>query len=185
MLASMRHRLPSILRISTLAAAILAALFWAASYLVFPLAEREAYSGIGTELIAMRGSLIFYRYNSYAINPPEQEFGFNFIPESSGAGQRLKAEFGTETSPNWLVRRGFIARSGPFYGPQSSVIILMVPLWLLLAFFACPSAMHYVRRRLRKQPDGAKPCEQCGYDLRASQERCPECGFIPAQQAAD
>jgi hypothetical protein len=157
---------------------------WAVSYVVFPLAGREAYSGIGTELIAMRGSLIFYRFNSYASNPPEQEFAFNFIPGSSRMGERLKAEFGTEAAPTWLARRGFVATSGPFYGPQSSGIILMVPLWLLLGLFASPSVIHHFRRRLRKQPDGAKPCEQCGYDFRASPERCPECGFVPGQPVA-
>src|SRR5687767_905100 len=108
----MRRRLPKIFRIATLVLAIGVAILWPLSYAFFPLAGREAYSGIGTELIAMRGSLIFYRWNSYASNPPEQEFAFNLIPASSRMGSRLQAEFGTTGAPTFLARRGFVAISG-------------------------------------------------------------------------
>jgi len=122
-------------------------MLWPLSYAHYPLAGREAYSGIGTELIAMRGTLIFYHWNSYASDPPDQEFVFNLISASSRMGSRLQMEFGTAAAPTWLARHGFFAGSGPLYGPQSSVTVLVVPQWLLLVLLACPIVVHRLRRR--------------------------------------
>ncbi len=49
---------------------------------------------------------------------------------------------------------------------------LWVPVLLCLAG-SCASFFHGRRRRKRKQ---LGLCLKCGYDLRASEDRCPECG---------
>jgi len=51
-----------------------------------------------------------------------------------------------------------------------------VPLWFLLLLFSIPLAIaaRSSIRRWRRRRAGC--CEVCGYDLRASGERCPECG---------
>lgn len=52
--------------------------------------------------------------------------------------------------------------------------VLSVPVWALLIPFAV-SLLRYLRPKL--QP---AHCRQCGYDIRASPERCPECGTVPS-----
>jgi hypothetical protein len=54
-----------------------------------------------------------------------------------------------------------------------------VSYWQMLALTAVvPMTRQILRRRRAFDPD--KMCESCGYDLRATPERCPECGNIPS-----
>jgi hypothetical protein len=57
--------------------------------------------------------------------------------------------------------------------------ILSLPMWLLAIAFGILPTAYFVRwiRRIRQFPPGH--CLQCGYDLRATPNRCPECGTIP------
>lgn len=56
--------------------------------------------------------------------------------------------------------------------------LLIVPHWFLALVFAIIPTLWFRRWRGRFP---AGHCQRCGYDLRASEERCPECGTpIPA-----
>lgn len=54
---------------------------------------------------------------------------------------------------------------------------MVVPIWALTVLTALPPAVSLVRRlRRRPLPAGTRPCPRCNYDLRATPDRCPECG---------
>ena len=63
------------------------------------------------------------------------------------------------------------AISIPFWLPM--LITVAIPLWV---------AAGQWRRRRRA---GAGLCPMCGYDLRATPDRCPECGTIPIAKASE
>ena len=74
-------------------------------------------------------------------------------------------------------RGGFGVRWGQADAVDSGV---QVSLWLIAAVFAVATAWS-IRRVLRATRESmpAGLCPSCGYDLRASPERCPECGAVP------
>ena len=88
------------------------------------------------------------------------------LPDRLDAG--FGWEYGSETGPNPSQVQFLISRD------------IWVPLWLVVSLcailpgaFAIDLCLRKVLSRGRTQ-DGI--CARCGYDLRATAERCPECG---------
>ena len=72
--------------------------------------------------------------------------------------------------------RGFETDWRPYYFRSGPLWVLGIPLWiptLLFALILWFSSVPLHRRRKRKK---LGLCLKCGYDLRASKDRCPECG---------
>jgi hypothetical protein len=85
--------------------------------------------------------------------------------------------------PDRLPWHGFIfARRGwnlPRTLPPLHLYIT-VPYWSVLAVTAALPTLWVVRRRRERIRNQASTCRVCGYDLRATPDRCPECGAVPA-----
>jgi hypothetical protein len=52
---------------------------------------------------------------------------------------------------------------------------LDIPFWFLTLVFATPPSL-WLMKRVRRKPKSPNICPACGYDLRATPSRCPECG---------
>ena len=57
--------------------------------------------------------------------------------------------------------------------PYASHGAVLIPYWAPACLLALLPAARLIRR-IRRHPAGG--CRRCGYDLRATPERCPECG---------
>ena len=68
-------------------------------------------------------------------------------------------------------------------GPETLRFYWM-PLWFVVALFGILPALrvHALVRAWRR--GRRRSCPTCGYDLRATPDRCPECGAAPAAPAA-
>jgi hypothetical protein len=87
-----------------------------------------------------------------------------------------------ESRWGFYFRRSF--SSSTYHGVRSDTIMIQAdsPFWpFALALTALPAA--WLRRRTRSRLRARRGlCTACGYDLRATPDRCSECGALPVQQ---
>jgi hypothetical protein len=134
----------------------------------------------------MNGSFAFVYTNAMWSNPH-----VDYSTQTPRAGINYANPSGR--NPFW-GRLGFcfIYGSGPYrrlnplpqgmsYPPIQRFCEILVPLWFVMLLCAAFPVWRWViaPRRSRKPPGC---CSICGYDLRATPDRCPECGEV-AQKA--
>jgi hypothetical protein len=81
----------------------------------------------------------------------------------------------------WGFRAGSEqSRVGPY--PTNYYYWLNFPYWApIIATSILPAllAARILRQRIRSKRPRSGSCPTCGYDLRATPDRCPECGAVP------
>ncbi|HYE20877.1 MAG TPA: hypothetical protein VEA69_20695 [Tepidisphaeraceae bacterium] len=76
-------------------------------------------------------------------------------------------------------------RSGAAYwGNLADLQRLTVPCWAAAALFLALPGVRAIRWARRRRRVDASLCPACGYDLRATPDRCPECGRAPGGSCA-
>jgi hypothetical protein len=75
-----------------------------------------------------------------------------------------------------------LVRIGPLLfgtGTGGDDVAVVVPHWAAAALTLALPATGFIRRRREYQKRMQGRCPKCGYDLRATPDRCPECGAMP------
>ena len=151
----MRHRRLNALRAIPLLLAVALGACWArshrtADWLYLPTRDRTG------GLTTMRGRLFIWCVPRTMFAPP-----------SAGAHT---SPFNAWDRHVWFGPQVSVVGFGYGHSPRSGTLVC-VPFWL--PCFATAAVGVWCVRRRREQPG---LCRSCGYDLRASPGRCPECG---------
>jgi hypothetical protein len=110
----------------------------------------------------------------HEVNDSPTYFSDRVIP----TGWQFSSESGSEL-PRWGNHWFRVSQES---GAGASTLYIQVPHWALVrvtAILPGRAFWLFLRRRYRL---GRGQCSSCGYDLRASQNRCPECGMPITQK---
>jgi hypothetical protein len=98
------------------------------------------------------------------------------------AFQKYRSTWLTLDTETWEVTGGFFGSMPPTTGFQTRGPYLLIPAWAIPA--ACGasatvwSVLVHLPRLRRRRRRAQFACVFCGYDVRATPDRCPECGKV-------
>jgi hypothetical protein len=131
-----------------------------------------------------------YRYDRYNLSPPGRPTRMLESYTDLVAWRSFPVAF--PFRPGWQVgveplRAGFEPMFGrrPVYFHNEATRVVAVRYWfacLVTCLLPASWMFAYIRRRHRRNGPGL--CRVCGYDLRATPDRCPECGAVPLAEVA-
>jgi hypothetical protein len=161
----MRGHLFTLLSVLSLLACVVMCALWVRSYRVSDLVGYKVDSGAIRGLMLYRGSIGFVSIQEPARRPGERRYGY------AGTATRRWDELVLSPSVTNVAGFHYISIPGRFG-------FTLVPIWLPLALLAILPARMALRHRRDRDRCKTGVCPRCGYDLRATPDRCPECGEI-------
>jgi hypothetical protein len=141
--------------------------------------DEFAFTAERTRQIALfRGQLLYVR-----IDPNCQPDGILHSSYDTHSGLQDRWDFVSSATPvfRWLPG---VRRDAGTFAPATSGItydyrLLTIPLWPLVLLVVVPTVMPIARVTRRNRRLRLGLCLHCGFDLRATPDRCPECGCVP------
>ena len=195
----MRRRLLNLLTVLSLLLCLATVLLWVRSHSAhdtfvylsprspgLPFAETHIWFSVDYGVMHFH-----WRRHLYTRQAPTQELAWMREQNARGWSRYSGYAHGSPTADNapLLRRLGLMLSTEPgrhVAGTAYPRLRVLVPFWLLCPLLAVlPGAAaarlarrgeKWARRRIRRGHAGHDLCASCGYDLRASTSRCPECG---------
>jgi hypothetical protein len=136
--------------------------------------------GWGGGLGSDRGFCDIHGNRSTGRNPGESKVRWTLFHDASATENVLPFHDPAERwrTSSYHALHGFGYASGERQGDVWWK--LFAPHWFVAAALALPPFGQVARARRKALRSRAGLCRSCGYDLRATPDRCPECGAVPA-----
>lgn len=180
----------AVLAVTSLLACVVSVTLWARSYSGTEYLARRRLVSIDEMSVVTRGHSIAWTCGDVRLSAEEQTYythggaaalpGAPRPPARWERGRLGRGHLGWVREPSGSAwgRLGFARYDTGFESSfaSSSEDVIALPAWLpVLAFTALPLAF-VVRLGRRRRRRAAGRCAACGYDLRGTPQRCPECG---------
>jgi hypothetical protein len=111
----------------------------------------------------------YWRLGSYGVE-------YRQYQDVSPAVEDALLQGDTEIAKHYKSWKGL----GWMWGRKPSIAEVWAPTWAVIALTLMPLTILVTDHIRRSRLIGTGCCHRCGYDLRATPDRCPECGSIPA-----
>jgi hypothetical protein len=152
-----------------------AGVLWAQSYHVSRIAFWVR-PGVEIQAAASRGSLWVYWASEPGRAPRAGEPAFHVERYGTTEDPRTWG-YGAQNIPYAFDLAGIAFGHGTYTAiPGRQAAVFIIPCWLAALLAAVPPAWAGRRWYVSRTRDKAGCCPDCGYDLRATPDRCPECG---------
>jgi hypothetical protein len=163
----MRRRLLNIFAISSAVLCVVCAVFWIRCFWRSDIVGLFLVPKFGVIATSTNGTIITGLV--LVEHRPQIRFGWNSEPRTNDLDAGIE---------QWC---GFAW--GKLQTGMGNVYMLGMPFWLLIAISATGA---WGLRRLARIADFKQECcQHCGYDLRATPDRCPECGNTQKSRIPD
>jgi hypothetical protein len=163
----MRRKLFTFTAALSLLLCVAACVLWVRSYRIVDICQKHR-AGRYRQIVSSGGLL-------------QLELGPTRLPDATTWTSRpgRYINLGPAAKVDWRFHQ-FMSLSGTTKGVPQRFSQLMAPHWSLALLFGMLPAVWAVVWLRRRRRFGAGRCSACGYDLRATPERCPECGTVSA-----